>query len=478
MADSRAKRKGALIPREKAPTIDARYIVNGVSRHDLSSGSVPTAWSAITGKPSVNTTAPLTGGGSLASSLTLAVSTMTGDSGSGGARGVVPAPAAGDAAAGKFLKASGTWAVPTASVADGDKGDITVSGSGATWTIDNDTVTYAKMQDVSADTRILGRAVGAGAGDVTELTPAQVSAIAAVGDATNAGVLKLGAAGGAYPYDAIKEYQYTAAGSNALTIPTGATWCDIEIQGNGGPGGGGRRGAASSNRGAGGGGAAGGRVWRRFSVAELLALGSTLTLTIAAQASGGAGATTDSTNGSAGTAAAANTAAIGATTILTAPSGAAGVAGTTSSGTGGVATSWVYTGGDGGAGSTSAAVVGGTAMVAAGGGGGGGGISNTNSRVGGAAGGVGDYAMDLASGPAGGSSAGSAGTSATARSVLASGAGGGGGAAGDTAGSVAGGVGGDGVGGGGGGGGGGATNGANGGNGGKGGIGWIRVVFT
>lgn len=298
------------------------------------------------------------------------------------------------------------------------------------------------------------------------------------GDASTPGLLKLGASGGAYPYDAIEEYQYTAAGSNAVTIPTGATWCDIEIQGNGGPGGGGRRGAASSNRGAGGGGAAGGRVWRRFSVAELLALGSTLTLTIAAQASGGAGATTDSTNGSAGTAAAANTAAIGATTILTAPSGAAGVAGTTSSGTGGVATSWVYTGGDGGAGSTSAAVVGSTAMVAAGGGGGGGGITNTNSRVGGAAGGVGDYAMDLASGPAGGSSAGSAGTSATARSVLASGAGGGGGAAGDTAGSVAGGVGGDGVGGGGGGGGGGATNGANGGNGGKGGVGWIRVVFT
>lgn len=299
-----------------------------------------------------------------------------------------------------------------------------------------------------------------------------------VGTASNPGVLKLGASGGAYPYDAIGEYQYTAAGSNAVTIPTGATWCDIEIQGNGGPGGGGRRGAASSNRGAGGGGAAGGRVWRRFSVAELLALGSTLTLTIAAQASGGAGATTDSTNGSAGTAAAANTAAIGATTILTAPSGAAGVAGTTSSGTGGVATSWVYTGGDGGAGSTSAAVVGGTAMVAAGGGGGGGGISNTNSRVGGAAGGVGDYAMDLASGPAGGSSAGSAGTSATGRSVLASGSGGGGGAAGDTAGTVPGGVGGDGVGGGGGGGGGGATNGANGGNGGKGGVGWIRVVFT
>lgn len=39
---------------------------------------------------------------------------MVGDSGSGGQRGAVPAPAAGDAAAGKFWKADGTWAVPAA----------------------------------------------------------------------------------------------------------------------------------------------------------------------------------------------------------------------------------------------------------------------------------------------------------------------------------------------------------------------------
>lgn len=38
---------------------------------------------------------------------------MVGDSGSGGEDGLVPAPAAGDAAAGKFLKADGTWEVPS-----------------------------------------------------------------------------------------------------------------------------------------------------------------------------------------------------------------------------------------------------------------------------------------------------------------------------------------------------------------------------
>lgn len=37
---------------------------------------------------------------------------MVGDSGSGGTGGGVPAPAAGTAAAGKFLRADGTWAVP------------------------------------------------------------------------------------------------------------------------------------------------------------------------------------------------------------------------------------------------------------------------------------------------------------------------------------------------------------------------------
>jgi len=61
----------------------------------------------------------------------------------------------------------------TGGVSDGDKGDITVSGSGATWTIDNDVVTYAKMQNVSATSRILGRKT-ASAGDAEECTLSEV----------------------------------------------------------------------------------------------------------------------------------------------------------------------------------------------------------------------------------------------------------------------------------------------------------------
>jgi hypothetical protein len=68
-----------------------------------------------------------------------------------------------------FLRADGTWTTPAGGVSDGDKGDITVSASGGTWTIDAGAVTYAKLQNISATDRILGRST-AGAGVVEEIT--------------------------------------------------------------------------------------------------------------------------------------------------------------------------------------------------------------------------------------------------------------------------------------------------------------------
>lgn len=72
-------------------------------------------------------------------------------------------------------------AAVAAGITDGDKGDIVVGGGGSTWLIDNDVVTYAKIQNVSATSRILGR-VTAGAGDIEELTASQVNAMLGAGN--------------------------------------------------------------------------------------------------------------------------------------------------------------------------------------------------------------------------------------------------------------------------------------------------------
>jgi hypothetical protein len=76
-------------------------------------------------------------------------SAFTGDSGAGGAKGLVPAPSAGDAAAGKYLDADGTWSTPpsavvasvfgrtgaiTAAASDYDANQIDVSASPANYT--------------------------------------------------------------------------------------------------------------------------------------------------------------------------------------------------------------------------------------------------------------------------------------------------------------------------------------------------------
>lgn len=90
-------------------------------------------------------------------------------------------------------------------VSDGDYGDITVSSSGTVWTIDNDVVTFAKMQNVSTD-RLLGRDTAA-SGDVEELTAS--------------GGLEFSGSGG-IQRSALTGDVTASAGSNATTIANDA----------------------------------------------------------------------------------------------------------------------------------------------------------------------------------------------------------------------------------------------------------------
>lgn len=259
-------------------------------------------------------------------------------------------------------------------VSDGDKGDITVSGSGSVWTIDNSVVTYGKMQDasghsvlgrsantsgaigeitssangqvlhrngsnlvfgtigdssitnssitysrlqdVSTNNRLLGRST-AGAGSIEEITVGS-------GLSLSAGTLSASGGGGGYQ---IQVDTFTTSGT--WTKPTFAKQVKVYVLSGGAGGGSGARRDITSGRSGGGGGA--GNCYASLMI-EASALASTVPVTVGAGGTGGASVSVNDTNGNSGVAGGASS--FGGYIASNVPTGGGG--GTTSSGASGL----------------------------------------------------------------------------------------------------------------------------------------------
>lgn len=117
-------------------TMSSDATINNVGALTIANSAVSNAKmanmgaSTLKGNATLGAAAPtdLTG-----SQVTLMLNTMVGDAGSGGNKGLVPAPSSGDTAASKFLKADGTWAVPAGG--GGGSSTLSVSAKVANYTL-------------------------------------------------------------------------------------------------------------------------------------------------------------------------------------------------------------------------------------------------------------------------------------------------------------------------------------------------------
>jgi hypothetical protein len=158
----------------------------------------------------------VSGGAAVPIALTSAQATafltaVVGDSGAGGTKGLVPAPASGDAAAGKFLKADGTWATVSSSgtvtsvsvvTANGVSGSVATSTTTPAITIALGAITPTSVNASGviqgsnltsngypasvANNRIVGNVSG-GTAAASALTASQVNTLLGLADVATSG---------------------------------------------------------------------------------------------------------------------------------------------------------------------------------------------------------------------------------------------------------------------------------------------------
>ena len=170
-------------------------------------------------------------------------------------------------------------------VTDGDKGDIIVTSSGSIWVIDNNIVTYSKIQNVTTSSVLLGRATS-GAGNIEEI-------ILGSGLTMSGSTLSAADGGGT----GMQIQVDTITSSQTWTPPAWGKYFKVYLVGGGAGGGAGARQATTSARYGGGGGSPASSVWIELNNTQVT---GSVSVTIGAGGAGGTSITTDSTNGNNG----------------------------------------------------------------------------------------------------------------------------------------------------------------------------------